>query len=73
MKYNLQILKNNKIFEETQISFPKWIEHQIFLDPQLQPLGCLDITKLSDPLTSKSQNISHIKKTVFRIFQIQDH
>ena len=24
-------------FQETQISFPKCIEHQIFLDPQLQP------------------------------------
>ena len=26
-------------FHETQISFPKCIEHQIFLDPEQQPLG----------------------------------
>ena len=39
MKYSLQILKNKNFFRETQISFPKCIEYQIFLDPQLQPLG----------------------------------
>ena len=26
-------------FQETEVSFPKCIEHQIFLDPQLKPLG----------------------------------
>ena len=38
MKYSLCILKNKKYFQKTQISFPKNIEHQIFLDPQLQLL-----------------------------------
>ena len=37
MKYSLQILKN-KYFQETQISFPKCIEYQIFLETQLQLL-----------------------------------
>ena len=31
-----------KSFQETQISFLKCIEHQIFLDTQLQLLGVLD-------------------------------
>ena len=38
MKYSLFILKNKKYFQKTQISFPKNIEHPIFLDPQLQLL-----------------------------------
>ena len=38
MKYSLFILKNKKSLQKTQISFPKNIEHQIFLDPQLQLL-----------------------------------
>ena len=33
-------------FQQTQIFFPKCIEHQIFLDVQLQPLPGLGITKL---------------------------
>ena len=28
-----------KSFQETQISFPEWNEHQIFLDPQLHSIG----------------------------------
>ena len=39
MKCRLRILKKQKSFQETQISFPKCIEHHVFLDPQLQPLG----------------------------------
>ena len=39
MKYSLQILKKQKFFQETQISSSKCIEHQIFLDAQLQLLG----------------------------------
>ena len=42
MKYSLQILKNKKYFQETQITFPKCIERQIFLDTQLQPLGVFE-------------------------------
>ena len=38
MEYSLEYLKT-KIIQETQISFPKCIERQVFLDPQLQPLG----------------------------------
>ena len=38
MKYSLFILKNKIFFQKTQISFPRNIEHQIFLDPQLQLL-----------------------------------
>ena len=30
MKYSLKTLKNKKYFQETQILFPKCIEHQIF-------------------------------------------
>ena len=46
MKYSLQL--------RIQISFPKFIDYQVFLDPQLQPLGGggggrLDITKVSNP------------------------
>ena len=37
MKYSLCILKNKNLFKR-QISFPKCIEHQTFLDPQLQLL-----------------------------------
>ena len=39
MKYSLQILKNKNLFKRQKISFPKCIEHQIFLDTQLQTLG----------------------------------
>ena len=39
MKYSLSILKKQKYFQETLISFSKCIEHQIFLDIQLQPVG----------------------------------
>ena len=35
---NTEKLKSFQV-QETQISFPKSMEHQIFLDPQLQPLG----------------------------------
>ena len=38
MKYSLRILKNKNLSEK-QISFPKSIEHEIFLDTQLQPSG----------------------------------
>ena len=30
-----------KHFQYTQTSFPEYTEHEIFLDPQLQPLGGL--------------------------------
>ena len=36
MKYCLQISKS---FQETEISFPKCIKHQLVLNTQLQPLG----------------------------------
>ena len=48
MKYRLQILKQ-KSFQETQISFPKCIEQQSFLETQLQTLEFLGITKRSNP------------------------
>ena len=38
-KKSKNINKKQKSFQETQISFPKCIEHQIFLDTQPEPLG----------------------------------
>ena len=50
MKYSLRIHKNKNLFKRlNQISFPKCIEHQIFLDTQLNYWGFLGITKLSNP------------------------
>ena len=48
MKYKLRKIKNKTFFQETQISFHECIEHQIFLDTQLQPLSFFDVTKLSN-------------------------
>ena len=47
MKYSLWILKN-KSFQETQISFPKCIEHQIFWTLSYKHWGFLSINKLSN-------------------------
>ena len=49
MKYGLWILKNENLCKGLQISFPKYIEYQIFLDTQLQSLEFLGITKLTNP------------------------
>ena len=40
-KWNIvyKYLKKKTFFQETQISFPKCIEHKIFFDIQLQLLG----------------------------------
>ena len=48
MKYKLQKIRNKTFFQETQISFHECIEHQRFLNTQLQPLSFFGITKLSN-------------------------
>ena len=55
MKYSLCILKNKKSFQKTQISFPKNVEHQIFLDPQLQLLRVFGCHLTIQSLTSRKQ------------------
>ena len=42
-------------FQETQISFTKWIEHQIFLDTQLKPLAGFDYHLTIQSLTSRER------------------
>ena len=56
MKYCLRIFKNKNLFKRRK-SFPKCIEHQIFLDPQLQPLGLIWV--------SVNYPILNFKKTVY--------
>ena len=52
MKYSLHILKNKNYFKR-QISFPKCIEHQIFLTPQLQLLRVFEYHLTNQSLTSR--------------------
>ena len=59
MKYSLQILKNNNLFKRLKYSLPNALNIKYFwtlsynywefLDTQLQLLGFLGITKLSNP------------------------
>ena len=46
-----------KSFQETQVSFLKCIEHQIFLDTQLQSWGFWGITKVSNLNFKKTSNM----------------
>ena len=55
MKYSLQILEKQNFFQETQISFPKCIEHQIFLDTQLQLLRVWGYHQTIQSLTSRKR------------------
>ena len=54
MKYSLRILKNKNLFKR-QIFFPKWIEHQIFLDNQLKTLGGFGYHYTIQSLTSRKR------------------
>ena len=49
MKYSLRLLRNKNLFRRHKYRSPNCIEYQMFLDPQLHPLGFLGITKLSNP------------------------
>ena len=69
-KWNIvyKILKKKIFFQETQISFPKCIEHKIFLDTQLQLLGVWGYHLTIQSLTSRRRYalwMHHCREKVF--------
>ena len=70
MKYSLCILKNKKSFQKTQMSFQKNIEHQIFLDPQLQLLRVFGYHLTIQSLTSRKRYAQKHLDVALKPYQI---
>ena len=55
-KWNIvYVYLKTRSFQQTQIHFPKCIKHQIFLDPQLQPLRIFGYDLTIQSLTSRKR------------------